>query len=292
MPPREPRLPSPLEAVLVWLLAFSLIIAVVIAVTAAAGVLAVGEGLKPDVALRLISDPASSPLFTSPSWIAAGIAINELTLLGVVLLWRRRLQLGFSALVPTARPTFRAVLGSVLLPFGLAPLAEVLSELARRGLPEGASPDGMVTAMARGTTTTLLLLVLVGAALLPAVVEELMFRGLITTAFQRYSPLIKLLVPSLMFGLFHVDAGTAALGVAFGLVRLYTGSIGACMLSHLAYNTGVILEARWFVRETEFVAWDRVGLGLALSVVASVLLVGDLGKRFPFMRPPSSRRGP
>jgi membrane protease YdiL (CAAX protease family) len=289
-------LPSPLEAVLAWLLGLALVVAVGFGIAAVAGAVAVGEGLKPDAAFALLADPVASPLVTSPTWIASSIALNELTLFGVVLLWRRRLKLGFSALVPMARPSLRAALGAVLLPFGLAPLAELVGELVRRGVPVGVSPDHIVTAMARGTTIPLFLLVLGAAALLPAIVEELMFRGLITTAFQRYSLLVKLVVPSAMFGLFHVEptqaAGTAVLGIAFGLVRLYTGSIGACVLSHFAYNAGIILEARWLDRpDIHTISLGRVGFGLGLAVAAYVLLVGDLGKRFPFGLPPSSRRG-
>lgn len=298
MPPREPRLPTPGQAVLAWLLAIVLVIAMGLAVGGVAALIAVGEGLKPDAALALISDPRSSPLVSSPTWIGVTIALNELTVFGLLLAWRRRLALPFRAIVPVGAPSLLATLGALLLPFGLAPLAELVGELVRRSLPHGVSSDHIVTVVARGTSPELFLLVLGAAAVLPALVEELMFRGFVTTAFQGYSPFVKLVLPSLMFGIMHLEptqaAGTAVLGIAFGLVRLYTGSIWACVLSHFAYNAGTILEARWFERsQTHVTSWSRVLLGLGLALVAYVLLVAALGKRrqSPFSMPPPSSRG-
>ena len=148
MASREPRLPAPIEAVLVWLLGMVLIVAVGLAVGAVASFVAVSQGLKPDDALALLSDPERSPLVTSPSWIGASIAANELTLLGVMFLWRRRLRVPFSAVLPWARPSLRASLGAILLPFGFAPLAEVVGELTRRAVPSGVSPERIVSAVA------------------------------------------------------------------------------------------------------------------------------------------------
>jgi len=188
-------------------------------------------------------------------------------------------------------------MGAVLLPFGFAPLAEVAGELVYRILPRGLPPEGVVFALARGTETSALALVLLAAAALPAVAEELMFRGLVTTAFRTYSPLVTVAASSVMFGVFHLEptqaAGTAVLGVAFGLVRLYTGSIWPCVLSHFAYNAGVLLEARWFEPPADHrIYWGRVGIGLLLTVIAYALLVGDRGRRMLLrlsFRPPPPR---
>ena len=279
-----------------WLLAIVLVVTMGFGVGAVATAIAVGEGLKPDAAWALIRDPRSSPLVSSPTWIGVSIALNELTVLGLIVLWRRRLALPFSAIVPSAAPSLAATLGAVLLPFGLAPLAELVGELVRRSLPHGVSSEHIVEAVARDTSTSLLLLVLGAAAVLPAIAEELMFRGFVTTAFQRHTPFVKLALPSLMFGILHLEptqvAGTAVLGIAFGLVRLYTGSIWACMVSHFAYNAGTILEARWFERsQTHMTSWTRVLLGLGLALVAYALLVRDLGKRrqSALSMPPPSR---
>lgn len=268
-----------------WLLGIVLVIGVGLAVGAVAAWLAIAEGLTPEAAFALISDPKASPLVTSPAWIAASIAVNELTVVLLMALWLRRLHAPLGAVVPLGTPSLRALLGAVLLPFGFAPLAEVAGELVYRLIPHGVTPEHVVFAVARGTPPASLLLVLVATAVLPAFVEETMFRGFITTAFSRASWLTATLVPSVMFGLFHLEpsqaAGTIILGVAFGLVRLYTGSLWPCILGHLAYNVGVILEARWVdPADDHVIHWGRVGVGLLVSALAYVLLVGDLSRRY------------
>lgn len=267
-----------------WIFGIALVIAAGTGVGAIAAAIGVAEGLEPKAALAVIQDPEQSPLLKSPAWIAVSIAANEAAVLLLLVLWYWRTRAPLGAVLPSARVSLRAGLGAVLLPFGFAPLAEVAAELVHRAAPLSITSEQVVTAMARGSSPIFLLLVLFAAAVLPAIAEEAMFRGFITTALQRYSPLAALILSSLMFGLFHLEptqaAGTALLGIAFGLVRLYTGSIAACMLSHFGYNAGVILEARWFDWSAgHAISWGRVGLGLLLSTLAYVLLVADLGKR-------------
>jgi membrane protease YdiL (CAAX protease family) len=266
------------------LLGIALVVVVGLGVGAVAAAIAISAGLPADRALALISNPDVSPLVKSPIWISASIALNELTLVLIMMIWRRRLRVPVRAIMPLRRFTIRAALGAVLLPFGVAPLAEVAAELVYRALPRGVTSEHVVVAVARGTSSDQLIVVLIAAALLPAMAEEAMFRGFLTTAFQRYSQLVALTLSSVMFGLFHLEptqaAGTTILGIAFGLVRLYTGSIWPCMLSHFGYNAGVILEARWLgAADDHIIHWGRVWFGLLITVAAYALLVGDLWRR-------------
>lgn len=280
----EPRLPTPLEAAMAWLCGMLLVVVMGLCVGAVAVLIAMSEGLTPQAAFALISDPDVSPLVTNPTWISVSIALNELTLALLMVLWLRRLRVPLRQVLPLGGFTARAGFGAILLPFGLAPLAEVMAELVYRALPQGVTSEHVVVAVARGTSSESFLIVLFAASILPAVAEEAMFRGFIATSLRTYSPLVALGISSVMFGLFHLEptqvAGTAVLGVAFGLVRLYTGSIWPCMLSHLAYNAGIILEARWLdPPDDHIIHWGRVGFGLVLAALAYVLLVGDLWRR-------------
>lgn len=299
IPDSEARLPSPRQALFAWLVGLALLQLVGLIVVVAAAAIGSAEGLRADAAWALLSDPVASPLVTSPSWIALNVVLNEAALIVLMFLWRRRVRLPLRSLVPMRRFSLRALVGAVLLPFGFAPLAEVFGELAYRALKLGISADHLLLTLARGTSSSLFALTVGAVALLPAIVEEAMFRGFVTASFARFSPLVKLLVPSLMFGVFHLEptqvAGTFVLGVAFGLVRLYTSSIWPCILSHFAYNAGILMEARWLERaNSHVISWGRVGFGLALAVAAYVLLVGDLGRRhlreLRLPPPPTSRR--
>jgi len=299
VPEPEPRLPSPRQAIFAWLLGLALLQLAGVVLVVAAAAIGSAEGLKADAVVALLRDPKASPLVTSPTWIATNIVLNEIALFGLLIFWRRRLRLPLRVVVPMKGFSFRALLGAMLLPFGFAPLAEVFGELTHRVLNLGLTDDHLLTTLSRGTSTSLFVLTVLAVAFLPAVIEEAMFRGFVTAAFHRFSPLVKLLAPSLMFGVFHLEptqvAGTIVLGVAFGLVRLYTSSIWPCMLAHFAYNAGILAEARWLERPSAHViSWDRVGFGLGLAVAAYVLLVGDLGRRYlrrlRLPPPPTSRR--
>ena len=284
----------------IWLLGMALLVGVGLAVGLVAAGLAVAEGLAPDAALSLISDPVASPLVTSPSWICANIAANELSVLGLLVLWRRRTRSPMREVIPLAKPSLGALLGAILLPFAFAPLAEVAGELIYRVVPREITAEHLVITLAKTPDALGFAIALLSAALLPALVEETMFRGFITSAFRGYSPLVAVLVPSLLFGLFHLEptqaAGTFVLGIAFGLVRIYTGSLWACIVSHFAYNAGVILEVRFLGMTNDHVIhWGRVGIGLLLALPAYTLLVGDLWQRSLSrlsLRPPGNRGGP
>ena len=84
---------------------------------------------------------------------------------------------------------------------------------------------------------------LVCLALLPALAEELLFRGLLLGRLKaRWGPNVALTLSSLLFGAAHLDLaqGLAAtvLGVFLGGLRLRTGSVHASILCH-ASNNGI-----------------------------------------------------
>ena len=126
-PPTTPAPASltPLSAVTTWFVAVALVFAAGLVLAAAAAGFAVAAGLSADVAVRLISDPSTSPLFTNPTWIGATILTNELSVAAALWLALRRLRLSFAQVVPVTRPAPGELVGALLLAFGLAPVAEL-----------------------------------------------------------------------------------------------------------------------------------------------------------------------
>ncbi len=246
----------------------------------AAAIVAIGTGLPPERAVELLFlDPKSSPLVTSPIWISISSLTSEAVL--ALLIWRflRRHRIFLHEVCPLGVPALRDVVGSLLCVFGLAPLSELLAELTRRHLPRDANnAETMIVALTRGVTPLELTFVVISVALVPAFVEELFFRGLLTRGFLGRSSLAALGVPSVMFGLFHLEptqaAGAVVLGVGFGIARLYTDSVLTSILCHLIYNAYVLLDvyAGGRVGSTEL-HFGRVGLGLSLSAIGFGLMV-------------------
>lgn len=83
-------------------------------------------------------------------------------------------------------------------------------------------------------------LAMIALAVMPAVFEELAFRGVILSNYKSTGLLISALISGLFFGLFHQDfyqIGYAIVaGVFFSFIVAYTNSIYASMLSHFLIN--------------------------------------------------------
>lgn len=77
-------------------------------------------------------------------------------------------------------------------------------------------------------------------AVVPAVTEELMFRGVILNSLNKYNRFAAILISALLFAIFHGNIPqfifTLALGVYWGFVFSKTKSLGLCMLMHFAVN--------------------------------------------------------
>ncbi len=286
-PARE--IPTRLQAVLVWAMALLGVVFTGAGVAATAAILAVRAGLPIDRALAFVSDPRSSPLVSSSTWIAVSIALNELAVAITLFLWVMRYRPHIGHVFPIGHPTLRTICAGLLIVFGVGPLAELAGELAFRFLGRDVNAERLLVAVARNASSGGLVLVLGAAALLPALVEELMFRGLITRAFEKRSHAEMVLVPSLLFGLFHLEptqiAGTIVLGVGFGLTRLYSGSIVPSIIAHTAYNAVVILDVRFAGRFGDHALhFGRVGAGLGVAALGTLLMVSSPAKLLPALR--------
>jgi len=275
--------------VLFWLVTLIAVLVTGAGVGATAAVLAVRAGLPVDRALALVTDPYSSPLVTSWGWIAASIAVNELAVAITLSVWVVRYRPHIGHVFPIGHPTLRTICAGLLIVFGFGPLAEFAGELAFRFMGRDINAERLVVAVSQNSTNLGLVGVLFAAAVLPALVEELMFRGLITRAFEKRSHAEMVLVPSLMFGLFHLEptqiAGTVVLGIAFGLTRLYSGSLVPSIIGHAAYNAMVILSVRFLGRIGDHgLHFGRVAAGLGVAALGTLLMVSSPGKLIPALR--------
>ena len=87
---------------------------------------------------------------------------------------------------------------------------------------------------------------LVIIALLPAVVEEFIFRGLIFNGYKRRNPLMAILLSAMLFGLIHMNLNQFSyafvIGIIFGLMAYATGSLLPSIMAHFIINgTSVVI---------------------------------------------------
>jgi membrane protease YdiL (CAAX protease family) len=115
--------------------------------------------------------------------------------------------------------------------------------------------------------------------LLPAVIEELLFRGLILKGLMSMGKVVAVLGSALLFSLFHSNPDqtifTFILGVVFALVVLKTGNLLYAMILHFLNNFAVITTYT-FVGDVTLIRWGfgTVALAVLLAVVGSLMIVG------------------
>lgn len=115
----------------------------------------------------------------------------------------------------------------------------------------GYSPVAPDFTAPRGTAANVLYFISI--AILPAILEEAMFRGVILQSLRRYGDGFALIVSSVLFGVMHgnlVQAPyTMVVGFIIGYFVLYTGSIWPGVLIHFVNNgSSVVME--WATRNT------------------------------------------
>lgn len=132
--------------------------------------------------------------------------------------------------------------------------------------------------------------VLIVFALVPAICEELVFRGFLLSGLRgRLSTVVSVVIVGMVFGLFHMYMEKipvlTLLGALLAIICLWSGSIYPAMLIHLANNGLALASTRheglqrllampmtqeelvtpqWNVRTAMFGAIFIVGLGLVI----------------------------
>ncbi len=225
--------------------------------------------------------------------VITGLVLTLVFLIGLPpLLYARGLRLDFVATFKLRAPRWTALLAALLLATAGQILAHDIASLQEHftGEPMKAEQDAWVRLLndvfAHGPIFALGLI-----ALMPAVCEELLFRGFILTGLRRDAgPWASVLVSSLLFGVTHLDparlGAVTALGALLGLLALRSGSLIPCMLCHFTHNGLALVIASRLGQLQEAGMFDKAGLPtwplrlvalLALGVGLALLFAGSRG---------------
>jgi sodium transport system permease protein len=145
-------------------------------------------------------------------------------------------------------PTRRQVAGGALAMTGGVQLAWILAWLQGLFTPVPVDFLEAMAEMLRADSPGRFLWLLLLAALTPAIAEELLFRGVLLSAFRRSLPTLWAVVGvGLVFGLFHLSPQTAFrilptawLGILLAWIVVASGSLPLAIALHFV-NNGVIL---------------------------------------------------
>jgi ABC-2 type transport system permease protein/sodium transport system permease protein len=161
------------------------------------------------------------------------------------------LKTGFR-LVWTTWATWPFFLGAALLGLSLWPFVlEIGLAFRSAGLEAlGKENKQLIDLLIRQWRQLSPLAIVAAYAVVPAVLEELFFRGYLFSALRaRLRPLATILTTAFLFGLFHIVASfdrllpSTLLGVVLGWVCWRTGSVFPGMVLHGCHNTFIVLIA-------------------------------------------------
>lgn len=118
-------------------------------------------------------------------------------------------------------------------------------------------------------------------AISAGICEEVLFRGLLSRVYEERYKVIGIIIPAIMFGIFHFDIqkllATTVLGLVFGYLVHITNSIYAGMIAHIA-NNGFIVTALYGINllkklvEDNNIATEDVSLGTLQWLVAALII--------------------
>lgn len=135
-------------------------------------------------------------------------------------------------------PHFWDILRSVFYAYALLPLMALINAVSMNFVENPA--DEMLGAVSSYSLPAKLLMM----AVMPAVVEEFIFRGVFTQAYRRRNVLIAALMSGILFGIIHLNISQCAyalmIGVAFTLLNEASGSIVTSMVAHFAINANSV----------------------------------------------------
>jgi membrane protease YdiL (CAAX protease family) len=122
-----------------------------------------------------------------------------------------------------------------------------------------------------------LLFVLLVVSVTPAIVEELLFRGLVQASFQRrLKPIRAAIWTGVIFGLFHFNpfalVPLAALGCFFGFIRMRSKSIVIAMTVHFLNNTLAVVVSFFHV-DDKMVIGATEGVDINITAILAQLFL-------------------
>lgn len=169
-----------------------------------------------------------------------GIVLTQVMIISLPLLFAYYIKSDFKKVFSLKLPKIKHLFGAACLWFGTYLLAMVITNIIMYYFPQNQEiVEGLNNALF--IKDNLLLNLLIVAAM-PAVCEEIFFRGFILTSFKNNKKSYReaIIFSGILFGLMHMDfirvVPTSILGIAFAYAVCKTNSIAVSMFMHFLNN--------------------------------------------------------
>lgn len=274
---RKPRVWTPFFTLLVAVLVGNLaMFAGFVALGLATGIVLAAQGADPAAIQARVQELIQQPL---PLMLLTLLPFQlGMTVVVLFAAWRSpepmKQRIG---LTPTTGRTFGGFRLATMAAFTVsAALIIIIGSSMLLGAPPAETPADAVLAGGSWWAITLLSIVL---SVIPAIVEEIMFRGYVQRRFlQRWSPGMAIGVTSLLFAVMHFDSlqhmiAVAPLAVVTGMLAYRTNSVVPGMLVHALHNAAAVGYGALMTALMPHFGQETVGL-LAICGIGVLGLVG------------------
>ncbi len=175
-----------------------------------------------------------------------GIAFTQLIIIVLPLVFAYYIKADFRKVFALQIPRFKHIAGGVSLWAGGAILALVIGQYMLYLFPQNMEVVEALSKMIFSNDKVWINLLVI--AFLPALCEEVFYRGFLVSAFKETSSgKSAILLSSILFGLMHIDfiriIPTTLLGITFGYAVYKTGSLFIPMLMHFLNNAMAVLAS-------------------------------------------------
>ncbi len=166
-----------------------------------------------------------------------GVALTEIMLLACALIATFALKQKPKEIFPFKMPRLRPFFASLLTWLSAYALTTAVTLLSMYFFPQlyqvSNAIGSLITELPFGLSFFIV-------AIMPAICEEMLFRGFIFSSFKRLKPVWAVLLCGLLFGVFHLDPlrtlPTALLGIGFGYMLIKTDNLIYPVLFHFINN--------------------------------------------------------
>ena len=188
-----------------------------------------------------------------------------------------------------SRPPMMTLPLAMLLAVALHPVALALQRVLMWLYPVDASLMEGFSSLLKDANLPQILLVF---ALLPALCEEVAFRGFILSGLRHNGHAWRaVLISSIFFGLAHSilqqSIAAVAIGMVLGYLAVQTGSLWPCVVFHMTHNA--LLFGLADLSQKPGLAWMFEGAGEALAYRPGVVIIGAVVALAVFYRIHKSR---
>ncbi len=203
--------------------------------------------------------------------------ISPLTIVGIIIFTKIYYKRKFFSLMPLKKPRVEYIVLSLILVFAMiCGLGGVNNYVVRffEYIGLNASSDNIIIG-----DTWQFVAFFISICVLPAILEEILFRGIILEGLQKCGTIFAVLISGLIFALFHCNVAQFAYqfiyGVMLALIVVVSKNVIYSMLAHFLNNV-VVFCFSYFLPDVDLQVLYLLIVGIVLFLVCAGVLVWRL----------------